>query len=42
MANFDLDRTRWGVIYGSARFFKHLSYHIVYDLISIDLRVVLG
>jgi rhodanese-related sulfurtransferase len=42
MANFDLDRTDWGVIYGSARFFKHLSYHIVYDAISIDLRVVLG
>lgn len=41
MANFDLDRTQWGVIYGSARFFKFLSYHIVFDIISIDLRVVL-
>jgi len=41
MANFDLDRTQWGVIYGSARFFKFLSYHIVFDVISIDLRVVL-
>lgn len=41
MANFDVDRTKWGVLYGSARFFKFLSYHIVYDMISIDLRVVL-
>jgi rhodanese-related sulfurtransferase len=41
MANLDLDRTAWGVIYGSARFFKYLSYHIVYDLVSVDLRVVL-
>lgn len=41
MANFDLDRTQWGVIYGSARFFKFLSYHIVFDIMSIDLRVVL-
>ncbi len=41
MANLDLDRTKWGVLYGSARFFKYLSYHIVYDMISIDLRVVL-
>ena len=41
IANFDLDRTKWGVIYGSARFFKYLSYHIVFDAISIDLRVVL-
>ena len=41
MANLDMDRTRWGVLYGSARFFKYLSYHIVFDLVSIDLRVVL-
>ena len=41
MANLDIDRTAWGVIYGSARFFKYLSYHIVYDLISVDLRIVL-
>ena len=40
MANFDLDRTHWGVIYGSARFFQHLSYHVVYDSISIEFRVV--
>ncbi|MDD4648707.1 MAG: YceI family protein [Desulfoplanes sp.] len=42
MAHFDLDRTRWGIIYGSARFFEHLSYHLVYDLISIEARIVLA
>jgi len=42
MANLDLDRTMWGVVYGSARFFKYLGYHMVYDMISVDLRVVLA
>lgn len=39
--NLDIDRTEWGVIYGSSRFFKHLGYHVVYDFISIDFRLVL-
>ncbi len=39
-AHFDLDRTLWGVNYGSARLFKQLSYHLVYDQISIGLRMV--
>ena len=39
-ANFDLDRTQWGIIYGSSRFFKHLGMHLVFDVISIDLRIV--
>jgi len=38
-AHFDIDRTRWGVIYGSSRFFRHLGMHLVYDPISIQLRV---
>jgi rhodanese-related sulfurtransferase/polyisoprenoid-binding protein YceI len=38
-AHFDIDRTRWGVIYGSARFFEHLGMHVVFDLISIQLRM---
>lgn len=42
MANLDLDRTKWGVIYGSARFFAHLGYHVVHDNISVDFRLVLG
>lgn len=39
--NLDIDRTEWGIIYGSSRFFKHLGYHVVYDFISIDFRLVL-
>ena len=39
-AHFDLDRTRWGVIYGSGRFFEHLGMHLVYDPISIQVRIV--
>jgi polyisoprenoid-binding protein YceI len=38
-AHFDLDRTRWGVIYGSAKFFKHLGMHLVFDDISLQLRL---
>ena len=38
-AHFDLDRTRWKVRYGSSRFFEHLGMHLVYDLITIELRV---
>ncbi len=39
-AHFDLDRTRWNIIYGSAKFFKHLGMHLVFDHISIELRVI--
>ena len=39
-AHFDIDRTRWKVIYGSSRFFEHLGMHLVYDLISIQLRLL--
>jgi len=38
-AHFDLDRTRWNVRYGSSRFFEHLGMHLVYDLITLELRV---
>jgi rhodanese-related sulfurtransferase len=41
-AHFDIDRTRWGVIYGSSRFFEHLGMHLVFDLISIQIRLVVG
>lgn len=41
-AHFDLDRTRWGMIYGSARFFAHLGKHVVFDRVSIALRLVLA
>jgi len=39
-AHFDIDRTRWGVIYGSARFFEHLGMHLVYDVISFQVRLI--
>jgi polyisoprenoid-binding protein YceI len=40
-AHFDFDRTRWGIIYGSSRFFKHLGMHVVYDMISVQLKIKL-
>ncbi|MCU0571597.1 MAG: YceI family protein [Syntrophobacteraceae bacterium] len=39
-AHFDIDRTRWDIIYGSSRFFEHLGMHLVFDLISIQMRIV--
>jgi polyisoprenoid-binding protein YceI/rhodanese-related sulfurtransferase len=38
-AHFDLDRTRWRIIYGSARFFEHLGRHVVFDLITFQIRI---
>jgi hypothetical protein len=38
-AHFDIDRSRWGVLYGSSRFFEHLGYHLVYQPISLHLRL---
>ena len=40
-AHFDIDRTRWHVIYGSTRFFEHLGMHKVFDLISFQIRMVI-
>ena len=39
-AHFDFDRTKWGVIYGSTRFFEHLGMHMVFDPITIQIRIV--
>ena len=38
-AQIELDRTRWKIIYGSARFFENLGMHLVFDHISIDLKI---
>ncbi len=38
-AQFDVDRTRWGVMYGSARFYEHLGMHLVYDAVSIYVHL---
>jgi polyisoprenoid-binding protein YceI/rhodanese-related sulfurtransferase len=39
-AHFDIDRTNWHIIYGSTRFFEHLGMHLVFDLISIQVRII--
>ena len=39
-AHFDIDRTRWNIIYGSNRFFDHLGMHVVFDLISVQLKLM--
>lgn len=39
-AHFDVDRTRWGIIYGSSRFFRSLGMHLVDDQISLQLKIV--
>ncbi len=41
-AHFDIDRTRWGIIYGSTKFFEHLGMHLVFDQISLQLRILTG
>ena len=35
----DLDRTRWGVLYGSSKFFRCLGMHKVDDIISLEARL---
>ncbi len=35
-----IDRTKWGVIYGSKKFFHKLAGHFVHDDIELDLRIV--
>ncbi|MEM7699157.1 MAG: YceI family protein, partial [Verrucomicrobiota bacterium] len=39
-ATLSIDRTRWGVIYGSGRFFARLAGHLVNDQIDLELKVV--
>jgi len=39
-AHFDFDRTLWKIIYGSSSYFEHLGMHLVFDPISIRLRIV--
>jgi len=39
-AHFDIDRTRWNIIYGSTRFFENLGMHLVFDLISFQVKIV--
>jgi rhodanese-related sulfurtransferase/polyisoprenoid-binding protein YceI len=39
-SHFDIDRTQWSIIYGSARYFEYLGMHKVFDLISIQVNLV--
>jgi polyisoprenoid-binding protein YceI len=39
-AQLDIDRTRWGVDYGSGKLYERLGMHLVHDLISIELFIV--
>jgi len=39
-AHFDIDRTLWNVNYGSGKFFEKLGRHLVYDIISLQLKLV--
>jgi polyisoprenoid-binding protein YceI len=39
-AVFSLDRTLWGVLYGSGKHFRRLAGHLVNDLIEFQIRVV--
>jgi polyisoprenoid-binding protein YceI len=39
-AHFDIDRTRWNVLYGSGKFYERLGKHLVHDNITISLRIV--
>lgn len=38
--NISLDRTLWGVLYGSARYFRYLGAHQVDDMISLDAQLL--
>lgn len=39
-ADLSLDRTRFGMLYGSGKYFSHLGMHLVYDTINLDIRLV--
>lgn len=39
-AVFDIDRTLWGVLYGSCKYFERLGIHLVHDIVSVELFAV--
>jgi polyisoprenoid-binding protein YceI/rhodanese-related sulfurtransferase len=39
-ATFTIDRTDWGVLYGSGRFFQRLAGHLVNDAVELQLRIL--
>jgi polyisoprenoid-binding protein YceI len=38
-AKVQIDKTDWGIIYGSSKYFKFLGMHKIFDLISIEMRL---
>lgn len=41
-ATLSFDRTEWGVLYGSGKFFRRLAGHLVNDVIDLQVKVVAG
>ncbi|PHS38685.1 MAG: hypothetical protein COB07_07605 [Sulfurovum sp.] len=41
-AKFAIDRTKWDILYGSAKFFKFLGMHKIFDTIYFDVRLELS
>jgi polyisoprenoid-binding protein YceI/rhodanese-related sulfurtransferase len=39
-AHFDIDRTRWNVLYGSGKFYEKLGKHLVNDEVSLALKLI--
>lgn len=38
-AHFDIDRTKWKVLYGSGKFYEKLGKHLVHDNVTIGLKL---
>jgi polyisoprenoid-binding protein YceI/rhodanese-related sulfurtransferase len=42
IAQLEIDRTRWNVLYGSGRFYRMLGKHLVGDWVTLLVKVVAG
>ncbi len=40
-ARVEIDRTHWNIMYGSAKFFKYLGIHKIFDRVLIEMRLEL-
>ena len=40
-AEVAIDRTRWGAVYGSGKFFARLAHHVVNDEVQLHLKLFL-
>ncbi|MFK5921054.1 MAG: YceI family protein [Verrucomicrobiota bacterium] len=39
-ASFSIDRTQWGILYGSGKFFHRLAGHLVNDLLEFQIKIL--